>query len=152
MAGGIGGFIADVKGGKLETIISRYSDVLLAAFIMSIVAMMLIPLPTPLLDVLLTMNITVAVTLLLVCIYIMDATKIAAFPTILLITTLFRLGLNVSTTRLILLQADAGEVHSAKGTRVGTGFLVSESGLILTTQKLVSANLALNQQMEKQTS
>ena len=108
----------------MEKIIAQYSDIMLAAFIMSIVGMMLIPLPTGLLDVLLTVNITVAVTLLLVCIYIMDATRIAAFPTILLITTLFRLGLNVSTTRLILLNADAGEVVKAFGAFVAGGNLV----------------------------
>ncbi len=108
----------------MEKIIAQYSDIMLAAFIMSIVGMMLIPLPTALLDILLTINISVAVTLLLVCIYIMDATRIAAFPTILLITTLFRLGLNVSTTRLILLQADAGEVVKAFGAFVAGGNLV----------------------------
>ncbi len=124
MGAGLTTFIADVKAGKIDTLVTRYSDVMLAAFIMSIVAMMLIPLPTPLLDVLLTVNITVAVTLLLVCIYIMDATRIAAFPTILLITTLFRLGLNVSTTRLILLQANAGEVVKAFGAFVAGGNLV----------------------------
>ena len=124
MAGGFGGFLEDVRAGRVEKVLTQYSDILLAAFIISIVGMMLIPLPTQLLDILLTVNITVAVTILLVAIYVMDATKIAAFPTILLITTLFRLGLNVSTTRLILLQADAGEVVRAFGSFVAGGNIV----------------------------
>ncbi len=104
--------------------LSRYSDVLLAAGVVGIVAMMIIPLPTFLLDLLITTNISLAVILLLVCIYISDALRIAALPSILLITTLFRLGLNVSSTRLILLQADAGEVIRSFGEFVVSGNLV----------------------------
>lgn len=96
-------------------VLGRYSDIALAALVVGIVGMMLIPLPTPLLDILLTLNITLAVTLLMVSLYVPRALEIAAFPSILLITTLFRLGLNVSTTRLILLQADAGEVIDSFG-------------------------------------
>ncbi|MEZ4647993.1 MAG: type III secretion system export apparatus subunit SctV [Candidatus Eisenbacteria bacterium] len=114
----------DLRSGNVEKVLTQYSDVLLAGLIMSIVGMMLIPLPTPLLDVLLTANVCVATTILMVAIYIQDATKIASFPTILLITTLFRLGLNVSTTRLILLQADAGEVVRAFGAFVAGGNIV----------------------------
>ena len=90
--------------------LARHSDLVLAALIVGIVAMMIIPLPTFLLDVLIAANISLAVILLLVSIYITDALRIATFPSILLITTLFRLGLNVSSTRLILLQADAGAI------------------------------------------
>ena len=115
---------ADLRAGRVEKVLTKYSDILLAAFIMSIVGMMLIPLPTGLLDILLTTNICVAATILMVAIYIGDATRIASFPTILLITTLFRLGLNVSTTRLILLQADAGEVVRAFGAFVAGGNIV----------------------------
>jgi type III secretion protein V len=104
--------------------LSQWSDVLLAAGVVGIVAMMIIPLPTFLLDVLITTNIACAVVLLLVCIYISDALRIAALPSILLITTLFRLGLNVSSTRLILLQANAGEVIRSFGEFVVAGNLV----------------------------
>jgi type III secretion protein V len=102
----------------------RHGDLLLAALVVSIVAMMIVPLPTFLLDILITTNISLAVVLLLVSIYVIDALRIATFPTILLITTLFRLGLNVSSTRLILLQADAGEVISSFGNFVVAGNLV----------------------------
>ncbi len=99
----------------------RFSDVLLAALVIGIIGMMIIPLPTLALDVLLTLNITVAVTLLMVSLYIPNALQIASFPSILLITTLFRLALNISSTRLILLQADAGEVIDSFGNFVVQG-------------------------------
>jgi type III secretion protein V len=102
----------------------RYSDLVLAALVVGVVGMMIIPLPTFLLDILITTNISMSVVLLLVSIYINNALKIAAFPSILLITTLFRLGLNVSSTRLILLQADAGTVIQSFGDFVVAGNLV----------------------------
>ncbi|MCA9729759.1 MAG: FHIPEP family type III secretion protein, partial [Candidatus Eisenbacteria bacterium] len=120
----LAGLVQDIRTGNVEKVLTQYSDVLLAFFITSIVGMMLIPLPTHLLDVLLTTNIFAATTILFVSIYIQNATKIASFPTILLITTLFRLGLNVSTTRLILLQANAGEVVRAFGSFVAGGNIV----------------------------
>jgi type III secretion protein V len=117
----IKGFKEALLRGDIVEILTRYSDILLALLVVGIVGMMIIPLPTLLLDILLTLNITIAVTILLVSIYIPDALKIAVFPTILLITTLFRLGLNISTTRLILLQADAGRVIDAFGNFVVAG-------------------------------
>ena len=102
----------------------RHADVALATLVVAIVGMMIVPLPTPLLDLLIAINIAAAVTLLLVAIYVSDALKIATFPTILLITTLFRLALKVSSTRLILLHADAGEVIRAFGDFVVAGNLV----------------------------
>ena len=76
---------------------------------------MIVPLPTWLLDILIASNLAVSVSVLLVALYVGDALKIAAFPTLLLITTLVRLALNVSSTRLILLQAYAGEVIKSFG-------------------------------------
>ena len=91
----------------------------LAALVVGVVAMMIVPLPTWLLDVLLATNLSLSVAILLVVLYVPDALAIATFPTLLLLTTLFRLALNVSTTRLILLQANAGDVIKAFG-----GFVV----------------------------
>jgi type III secretion protein V len=102
----------------------RHADLLLAGAVVAIVAMMVVPLPTPLLDLLLSVNIAAAVTLLLVSLYVGDALKIATFPTLLLLTTLFRLALEISATRLILLRADAGEVIHAFGNFVVAGNLV----------------------------
>ncbi|MFH1130991.1 MAG: type III secretion system export apparatus subunit SctV [Pseudomonadota bacterium] len=104
--------------------LSRYSDLLLAGMVVGIVAMMIVPMPTVALDILITTNISIAVILLLISIYVSDALRIASLPSILLITTLFRLSLNVSSTRLILLQADAGSVIRSFGTFVVAGNLV----------------------------
>ncbi|HHV52909.1 MAG TPA: flagellar biosynthesis protein FlhA, partial [Synergistaceae bacterium] len=94
---------------------TRFADVGMAFLIILIVGMMIIPMPTFLLDILLSMNITFGVVVLLATFYVLKPLEIPAFPTILLIATLYRLALNVSTTRLILLQAYAGEVIAAFG-------------------------------------
>lgn len=82
---------------------------------------MIVPLPTWTLDLLISTNLSAAVAILLVVLYVPDAIGIATFPTLLLLTTLFRLALNVASTRLILLQANAGEVIKAFGTFVVRG-------------------------------
>ncbi|MET0594586.1 MAG: flagellar biosynthesis protein FlhA [Polyangiaceae bacterium] len=97
------------------------ADAGLAAFVVLIVALMVVPLPTWLLDILLAGNLSAAIAILLVVLYVPDAISIATFPTLLLITTLFRLSLNVSSTRLILLQANAGEVIRSFGQFVVRG-------------------------------
>jgi type III secretion protein V len=108
----------------LRAALVRHADLFLAGVVVAIVAMMVVPLPTPLLDLLLSVNIAAAVTLLLVSLYVGEALKIATFPTLLLLTTLFRLALEISATRLILLRADAGEVIHAFGNFVVAGNLV----------------------------
>ena len=100
------------------------TDILLAAGIIVIVGMMIIPLPPVLLDLLLTINIAASVIILLVAIYTDEPLKFSVFPSLLLISTLFRLALNVSTSRLILLQADAGSVVDSFGHFVVGGNLV----------------------------
>ena len=111
--------------GDVGSVLTRFSDLILVACIGAMVGMMIVPLPTFLLDILLTINITIAVTVLMVSIYISSGTKLASFPTILLITTLYRLSLDISATRLILLQADAGEVIRSFGEFVvGGNFVV----------------------------
>src|SRR5688572_20125338 len=82
---------------------------------------MVVPLETWLLDLLLAFNLAASVSILLVTLYVSNALEIAAFPTLLLITTLVRLGLNVSSTRLILSQGDAGRVIDAFGNFVVSG-------------------------------
>ncbi len=100
------------------------TDVLLAVGIVLVVGMMVVPLPTPLVDLLLTVNLAASVLILLVAIYTEEPLRFSVFPSLLLITTLFRLALNVSTSRLILLQADAGNVVDAFGGFVVGGNLV----------------------------
>ena len=93
----------------------RHNDVLLALGMVIIIAMMMIPLPPGILDVLLTVNIALAITILLVTVYTREPLQYSTFPTILLVGTLFRLGLNVSSTRLILSSGEAGSVIASFG-------------------------------------
>lgn len=97
------------------------SDVLIAIVIVAIVMMLIVPMPTWLLDILLTFNISFALIILIATMFTKDALEFSVFPSMLLITTLFRLALNVSTTRLILLNADAGHVVATFGSFVVGG-------------------------------
>ena len=101
--------------------IQKYSDVLIAVAIIIIVVMMIIPLPTLLLDLLICLNITIAILVIMSVIYNKEALDLSIFPSLLLITTLFRLALNISSTRLILLDGFAGEVITAFGNFVVGG-------------------------------
>ncbi len=93
----------------------KHNDVLLAIGVVFVLMMMVLPLPPMLLDILLTINIALSVTILLVTLYTQEPLQYSTFPTILLFSTLFRLGLNVSTARLILLHGEAGQVVHAFG-------------------------------------
>jgi type III secretion protein V len=104
--------------------INKYSDIVLALVVMAIIGMLIVPLPTFLLDILLTINISLSVIILLISLYIPGALQISVFPTLLLITTMYRLALTVSTTRLILSVGDAGEVVYAFGNFVARGNFV----------------------------
>ncbi|MBQ9594281.1 MAG: flagellar biosynthesis protein FlhA [Synergistaceae bacterium] len=101
--------------------VQSYSDIGVALLMVLIIIMMVVPLPTWLIDMLLAMNITLGVVTLLVTFYVKRALDLSIFPTLLLISTLFRLSLNVSTTRLILLYGNAGELINAFGNFVVGG-------------------------------
>ncbi len=101
--------------------ILRYSDILIAIAIVTIVVMLVIPVPPLLLDILLTLNITIALIIIMVSIYNTEPLQFSVFPSLLLVTTLFRLALNVSSTRLILLDGYAGDVILAFGNFVVGG-------------------------------
>lgn len=101
--------------------ILKYSDIIVAVAIITIVVMMIIPLPTFMLDIMLAFNITFAIVIVMVAIYNIEPLEFSVFPSLLLVTTLFRLALNVSSTRLILLDGYAGEVITAFGNFVVGG-------------------------------
>ena len=90
-------------------------DVLVAFGVIGIVLMIIIPLPPKLLDVIIALNITLAVVILLLTMFTTEVLQFSVFPTLLLITTLLRLGLNISSTRLILTEAYAGDIIEAFG-------------------------------------
>lgn len=114
----------EILSGNLSGVLTRFADLILVSLVTIMIGLMIVPLPTFLLDIFLTINITVAVTILMVSIYISGPTQIASFPTLLLITTLYRLSLDISATRLILLKADAGEVIRSFGMFVVSGNFV----------------------------
>ena len=111
--------MADVPSMRRK--VQSYSDIGVALLMVLIIIMMVVPLPTWLIDILLSMNITLGVVTLLVTFYVKRALDLSIFPTLLLISTLFRLSLNVSTTRLILLYGNAGELINAFGNFVVGG-------------------------------
>ncbi len=115
----------------LNAALSKYSDIIIAGLVVGVLGMIIIPLPHQLLDVLLTISISLGVIILLVALYITEALKLASFPTILLISTMYRLALNISSTRLILSDGYAGEVINAFGNFVTRGNFVVGTVLFL---------------------
>ena len=105
--------------------IQRNSDVILAFGLLLMLGLMLIPLPTFMLDFFLAINITFSVLILVISLYIKSPLDISVFPGLLLILTLFRLALNISSSRLILIEGYAGKVIESFGTFViGSNYVV----------------------------
>jgi flagellar biosynthesis protein FlhA len=104
--------------------LARQRDLIIILGVIGILFVMIIPLPTPLMDLLLTLNLCLSLVILLVSMYAKEALEFSVFPSLLLTVTLFRLSLNVATTRLILSQADAGRVVDVFGTFVTRGNMV----------------------------
>jgi flagellar biosynthesis protein FlhA len=102
----------------------KIKDLLVLVGIICIVLMMIVPVPIPLLDFLLIINISIALMIILVAMNTKEALQFSIFPSLLLITTLFRLALNVSTTRNILSHAEAGDVVRTFGSFVAQGNIV----------------------------
>ena len=98
--------------------LSSHQDITLSLCVIGVLMVLIIPVPSALIDVLLTINISISVVVLLATIYIRRPVEFAVFPSLLLILTLFRLSLNVATTRMILGQAQAGNVINAFGSFV----------------------------------
>lgn len=109
---------------ELFTRLGRFQDVALAAGVVMVVVMLIIPLPNWLISLLIAFNITFSLTLLLACMYVPRALDLAAFPSLLLLTTMLRLGINVSVTRKILLTGDAGSVIESFGEFVVGGNII----------------------------
>jgi len=103
------------------TRLTEYSDIVLAVMVVAILAILILPMPPQFLDFLLAFNITISMVILLVTMYITRPLDLSVFPGLLLIITLFRLSLNVASTRLILGKAYAGEVISSFGNFVVGG-------------------------------
>jgi flagellar biosynthesis protein FlhA len=107
----------------------RHTDLIAAGAVVLVVVMMIVPLPAALIDLAITLNISIALAIVIATLYIPKALDFSAFPSMLLLTTLFRLAINISVTRLILLHGDAGHVVKAFGNFVVGGNLAV--GLII---------------------
>jgi type III secretion protein V len=109
--------------------LQRRSDIFFVVIVVAIIGALVIPLPHALIDALVALNISIGVALLFMAVYISTPTAFAAFPSVLLVTTLFRLAVTVSTARAILIDADAGRIIETFGNSVAGGNLVV--GLVL---------------------
>ncbi len=108
----------DIK--SVRTLFSG-SDLAVGAVLVGIIALIIVPLPPFILDILMTLNIAISLLIVLVAMYLKEPLEFAAFPSILLVITLLRLSLNIAASRLILLNAYAGQVVQAFGTFVVGG-------------------------------
>jgi len=113
-----------MKGNRITNLLTSSSDILLAFFVIVIIMVIVIPISPEMIDSLIAINITASVGLLMVALYIQKAVHLSIFPSILLITTIFRLGIEISATRQILLHADAGKIIHAFGQFVVGGNFV----------------------------
>lgn len=104
------GITARLGGDRSLSTISRSSDVVLATLIIGILIMIILPINPHIIDYLIALNLTISIALLMVALYIPSAVHLSIFPSLLLITTLYRLGLNIASTRQILLHANAGQI------------------------------------------
>ena len=102
-------------------LVLKHTDVLVTMLIVMIILMMVIPVPPVMMDVLLGINISLSFIIFLICIYTLKPLDFSIFPSLLLIATLFRLSINISSTRLILLDGYAGNVINSFGNFVIRG-------------------------------
>ncbi|GLS30845.1 type III secretion protein V [Mesorhizobium albiziae] len=109
---------------RVQAAATGRNDIILAALLIAIIFMMIIPLPSVLMDVLQAVNLGISALLLMVAVYIKSPLAFVSFPSVLLLTTLFRLSLGIAATRMILLHADAGQIIKTFGDFVVAGNLV----------------------------
>ncbi len=102
----------------------KKTDIGVGFYLMAAIVFLIVPVPSMLLDILLALNISIAMIVLFNALFTQEALNMSSFPTLLLFTTVFRISLNVSSTRLILTQGYAGEVVEVFGQFVGSGSLV----------------------------
>jgi len=114
--------------------ITRNTDLFMVLVLVLVFTMMIVPLPTQAVDLLIGINIGTSFIVLMMAMYVASALEFSVFPTILLFTTLFRVGLNIATTRLILLDADAGAIIDTFGEfMVGGNFVVGCAVFLILT-------------------
>lgn len=118
--------MADVSRTIGNSLFSQRSDIFVAVGVVAVVMMMIIPMPTVVLDTLMSMNLVLSLIIILIVLYTRQALEFSVFPTMLLVSTVFGLALNVSSTRLILSQ---GSSFGGRIVRAFSGFVVGSSGV-----------------------
>ncbi len=113
-----------MQPGPISRLMKRYSDVALALVLILVLMLLVLPIPSMLLDLAIALNFSFSMILLASAIHLKSALELAAFPSLLLLTTLFRLGLAVATTKMILLHAHAGDIIHTFGNLVVGGNIV----------------------------
>lgn len=112
----------------------NYSDVIISFMVVAVIGLIIIPLPSTILDFLIIINMTIGINILLITLFTKSVLEFATFPTLLLITTMFRLGLNISSTRLVLTKGNAGHVIDAFANVVaGNNYIVGAVIFIIIT-------------------
>ncbi len=110
------------------------SDIMVALLLVIIIALMIVPLPPFILDILIALNIAFSLVILMVAMYLKEPLEFAVFPSVLLVITVLRLALNIASSRLILTQAFAGDVISAFGSfMVGGNYIVGAIIFVIIT-------------------
>jgi len=127
--------------------IKRGADVGVALYLMAAIIFFIVPIPSALLDVLLIFNISVALVILFNCLFVQEVLDMSFFPTLLLFTTIFRISLNVSSTRLILRTGDPGNVVTTFGSFVGGNDMVI--GTIIFVILLIVQFVVINKGSER---
>ena len=113
---------------------TRHSDLALVGLLVAVIALMIMPMPTALVDTLIGANLALSFAIMMMTMYVKTPLEFSSFPTMLLFTTLFRVGLNITTTRLILLNADAGEIIQTFGEfALGGNFVVGAVVFLILT-------------------
>ncbi len=125
----------------------KKADIAIAAYVLAAFIMMIVPVPNGLLDLLLACNIAIAFTVMFGTMFSKEVLDLSFFPTILLFTTIFRIALNISSTRLILTTGDPGQVVSTFGSYVGGGDLIV--GIIVFIILLLVQFMVINKGSER---
>ncbi|MBF0104137.1 MAG: flagellar biosynthesis protein FlhA [Deltaproteobacteria bacterium] len=110
--------------------LKRHSDILLAIVVVAILMLMIVPLPASILDLFLTISIGFSLTMLLVSIYVTRPLELSIFPTVLLMSTMYRLALNLASTRLILLHGSEGSIAAGRVIQAFGQFVVGGSEIV----------------------
>jgi flagellar biosynthesis protein FlhA len=114
--------------------LAHHSDLLIAAMVVGIVVLIVIPVPPQVLDLLLAFSLSISMVILLTTLFITHPLQLSVFPSLLLVVTLYRLALNISSTRLILGKAEAGDIIAAFGSFViGGNYVVGAVVFLIIT-------------------